>query len=162
MDIQSLYWTCHGKNFNQLKDYLNKYIQSNPHSLVNLIINTHYNTFIERYSSFDVDEKPINESIESGVLYGKRIPYIGWYWRDVDFVNKSIRIGNCGDYIGVMENNKWSYPERFLTENECDQVISIIDEAIIKNQEGGNVKSIRSNTVEVLEKLWPLFQTFKI
>ena len=162
MDIRSLYRTCHGKNFDQLKDYLNKFVQSNPHSLVNLIINTHYNSFIERYSSFDIDENLIDKTIAGGKAYGKRVPYIGWYWRNVDFVNKSISIGNCGDYIGVMENNKWDYPERLLTENECDQVINIIDEAIIKSQEGGNVKSIRDNTVETLEKLWPLFQTFKI
>jgi len=162
MDIRSLYWTCHGKNFNQLKDYLNKFTQSNPYSLVNLIINTHYNSFIERYSSFNDDEKLIDETIASGKAYGKRIPYIGWYWRSVDFANKSISIGNCGDYIGVMENNKWDYPERLLTENECDKVIEIIDEAMEKNQKGGELRSIRNQTVEALEKLWPLFQTFKI
>ena len=41
---------------------------------------------------------------------GKPIPYIGWYWRNVDF-NDPVTLGDCGMFIGFMENNKWDYPE---------------------------------------------------
>jgi len=41
---------------------------------------------------------------------GKPIPYIGWVWRDVDF-SDLIALGDCGMFIGFMENNKWGYPE---------------------------------------------------
>lgn len=54
---------------------------------------------------------------------GKIIPYIGWYWRDVDFDAKSHQFGIIGDlpltsqileleevkFTGFMENNKWGY-----------------------------------------------------
>ena len=162
MDITSLYWTCYGKNFNQLAEHLEKVRDVCVDNLVDLIINTHYNNFIDRYASFNENEDVFDSSIKNGKVHGKRIPYIGWYWRNTDFANKIIRIGNCGDFIGVMEKNKWDYPERRLTENECDQVIEIIDEAMKKNQAGGELGSIRNQTVEVLEELWLLFQTFTI
>jgi hypothetical protein len=41
---------------------------------------------------------------------GKCIPYIGWYWRDVDFTSDEYLFGDCeGCFIGFMENNKWDY-----------------------------------------------------
>jgi hypothetical protein len=63
----------------------------------------------------------------------KRIPYIGAYWRDTDFVGKHITIGkmisDIGEYVGVMENNKWEYPERLMTEQEVDTFVGFIDRA---------------------------------
>lgn len=46
--------------------------------------------------------------------HGKAIPYIGWCWRDVDFT-QPISFGDCGDFVGFMENNKWGYPDFTLT-----------------------------------------------
>lgn len=48
---------------------------------------------------------------------GKAVPYIGWYWRDVDFdadhcylgVIPSGADGNYKPLVGFMENNKWGY-----------------------------------------------------
>ena len=61
-----------------------------------------------------------------------------------------------------MENNKWSYPEGKLTEDQFNQVMEIIDKAIKFSEAGGEIFEIRKNTVGELEKLWPLFQEFKI
>jgi hypothetical protein len=46
--------------------------------------------------------------------HGKTLPYIGWYWRDVDW-DQPLRLGDCGSFIGFMENNKWGYPEWRVT-----------------------------------------------
>jgi hypothetical protein len=45
---------------------------------------------------------------------GKAVPYIGWFWRSVDF-DRPISFGDCGVFVGFMENNKWGYPEYDLT-----------------------------------------------
>jgi len=41
---------------------------------------------------------------------GKTLPYIGWYWRDVDFDSDGYRFGVIpGQFKGFMESNKWGY-----------------------------------------------------
>jgi hypothetical protein len=56
------------------------------------------------------------------------IPYMGLFWRDCDFVNKEIHIGiDTEGKIGIMENNKWGYPEREMTEIEVDKFIELIN-----------------------------------
>jgi len=50
---------------------------------------------------------------------GKPIPYIGWYWRDVDFDSDGCWFGiipvgadgNSKPLVGFMESNKWGYRE---------------------------------------------------
>lgn len=42
--------------------------------------------------------------------HGKVLPYIGWYWRRVDF-SRPIRLGDCGAFVGFMEDNKWGNDE---------------------------------------------------
>jgi len=56
----------------------------------------------------------IADDNDLAVRHGKAIPYIGWYWRHVDFT-QTISLGDCGDFVGFMENNKWGYPEFTLT-----------------------------------------------
>lgn len=93
----------------------------------------------------------------------KRVPYIGWFWRHIEFSNpKQIPIGDCGEFIGFMANNKWDYPERFLSEDEAMHVISIIDEAMRLNQQGGDMSQITKNTNEKLGELWGYMQTLTI
>lgn len=45
---------------------------------------------------------------------GKALPFIGWYWRNVDF-DEPITLGDCKMFTGFMENNKWGYPEWAVT-----------------------------------------------
>ena len=91
--------------------------------------------------------------IEGLNKWDKAVPYIGWFWRSTHFVSKHIWIGDCGEFRGVMENNKWDYPERLMTEKEADTFISYIDNSINKSDKDRNL---------VLYDMWDWFQTLKI
>ncbi len=66
---------------------------------------------------------------------GKAIPYIGWYWRDVDF-NDEIILGYCPPvmtfleqnpgFVGFMENNKWGYDQWTITEEQADRLKGLL------------------------------------
>lgn len=93
----------------------------------------------------------------------KRVPYIGWFWRHIEFSDPtSIPIGDCGDFIGFMANNKWDYPERNLTAEEAAHVIAIVDEAMRLNQQGGNLAEIEAATNNKLRDLWDYLQTLEV
>lgn len=124
-------------------------------NLVKLVVNNRVNEFVSNSADYSDDDLDPHG-------HGKRVPYIGWYWRPTDFVGRSIPIGDCGEFIGIMENNKWDYPERMLTEAEANQVIEIVWEAKRLSEKGGNLKEIWENTNGKLEELWDLFQGFKI
>lgn len=134
-----------------------EYMTWDRERLANYIINDKLNRFVSRYADYDEDE-------HGSPREDKRIPYIGWFWRDVDFARPDtyIPIGNCGEFIGFMENNKWGYPQRGLTSDEAKQVTDIVCEAYRLSREGGIVSDIQKNTKAKLEELWPLMQTFKI
>mgnify|MGYP006353365305 CR=1 FL=1 len=120
--------------------------------LVKNAINGEVNSFLSH----------ICDNEDHAITWGKAIPYIGWFWRDCDFYNKTINIGNCWYFIGIMENNKRDYPERELTEKEFDQVMKLIREAKRYNELGGDVTENDKKKRETIEKLRHLIQTFKI
>ena len=75
---------------------------------------------------------------------GKCIPYIGWYWRNVDFDSEyGITLGiipvirswfdsNDHEWIGFMENNKWGY-DSFRVKGEQQQKLrQMVEQAVIK------------------------------
>lgn len=131
-------------NIDKEKGKLDKYTKDD---LIAQIINQRLNDFVARYA--DNDE-------------GKFIPYIGWYWRDVSFVEGYITIGNCGEFIGFIENNKWGYAQRMLSPDETEQVVNIICKAHDESRKGGILADIERKTKKQLAKLWPLMQTFTI
>ncbi len=92
--------------------------------------------------------------------HGKAIPYIGWFWRRCDFVEKRISIGDCGDFIGIMENNKWGYPERYMTEDEVNKLIELLERAMSVSY--GSGKDISFYKSKRLDDLWDWMQTLKI
>lgn len=94
--------------------------------------------------------------------WGKRIPYIGWYWRSVDFARKRIPIGDCGDFIGFMESNKWGHPERDLTDSEADQVLALLWRARAEDGRGGSIAETDAARDQVLSELWDLMQSFEV
>lgn len=61
--------------------------------------------------------------------YGKRLPYIGWFWRDIYPSEQRITIGHCGDFVGVMMKNKWDYPARRLRPREIEIFLAMLDKA---------------------------------
>jgi hypothetical protein len=119
------------------------------------LVNEAFNAFVSAYSDFNKEEE---------IKYGrdKRVPYIGWFWRTTDFVNKRISIGNCGSFIGVMENNKWDYPERDMTKQEADTFIAYIDRAHDESRNGGDLAAIQNNVNTVFNECWTWFQTLEV
>lgn len=115
-----------------------------------------YNKFLAENDSYADDERDKHG-------HGKRVPYIGWFWRHIEFSELNcIPIGDCGDFVGFMANNKWDYPERYLTEGEAKRVIGIIDEAIALSQKGGAVSEIWKATYNKLDELWDYMQTLEV
>lgn len=121
------------------------------------IINGKLNRLIGQYADYGEDE-------EGRLERDKRVPYIGWYWRSVDFASDEpyIPIGHCGEFIGFMENNKWDYPERKMSPVQVEQVRTIVCDAYDLSREGGILSDIIKNTKDKLAELWPLLQTFEI
>lgn len=119
------------------------------------IVDSHYNDFIASradYGDRDVDRHG----------YGKRVPYIGWYWRDIPvYGDWGITVGG-GEFVGFMMNNKWDYPERDLSPDEKEQVVSILDAAIAASQRGGLLTDIEQSVNDHLDRLWDYLQTLVI
>lgn len=69
-----------------------------------------------------MDDENNDSPIYESSIGGKIIPYIGWFWREVDFDNtevflgvlpklkgNSIEGGTDRPLVGFMENDKWGY-----------------------------------------------------
>ena len=113
-----------------------------------ILVNELYNNYIRNMA--DNDKKP----------YNKVIPYIGWFWIDCNFVDKLITIENCGDFIGIMENNEWNYPERVLTKSEVNKFIELLDKVMAVNHGSGDI--ILFYKSKRLDDLWSWMQTLTI
>lgn len=65
----------------------------------------------------------------------KIIPYIGWFWRNVDWDAEECLLGVVpGEppLVGFMQNNKWSYPS-FTIEGESWATLRLLVEALLKD-----------------------------
>ena len=148
----NLYWTVRGKYDERKK----KLAEMEREVLEASILDGQYNDFVSDRADYAEDEKD-----EHG--HGKRVPYVGWYWRHIEFSTpKAIPIGDCGSFVGFMANNKWDYPERRMTEEEARGAVAIIDAAIEESEKGGESSEIRKKTNEKLDELWAYMQTIKI
>ena len=114
-----------------------------------------YNTWCSANSN---DSDYENSQFENG----KKIPYIGWFWRDTGFFNKVIYIGSADGYIGVMENNKWDYPKRRMSKEEVDKFIELLDAAIEAGNAGGILAEILENQDKKFIALCEWMQGLKI
>lgn len=63
----------------------------------------------------------------------KAIPYVGWFWREVDFDAPAYQCGVIpGEWQGFMENNKWDYGySRPTTPDEWAHVKGLLAAAIL-------------------------------
>ena len=129
---------------------LKELMQMKKEDLIDIIYNDQINTFADQ------------ENIYSIKGTGKSIPYIGWFWRNIDVIDKIIRIGNCGEFIGIMQNNKWGYPERRMTEEEVNKFIDFIEQLIENWQRGGCVADIHKREAHILCDLNIWMQTLKV
>jgi hypothetical protein len=147
----NLYWQLRGDYANRKKK-LSEYTRE---ALEAAILDAEYNDFLRTRSDYAEGESQTRPG-------GKKLPYIGWYWRHLQFSDGYLPLGNCGDFIGFIANNKWDYPERKTTSEEFEKIMVIIDEAMRLNQEGGNVAEINKNTANKLDELWNYFSTLNV
>jgi hypothetical protein len=150
----NIYWSLRGRYGEKKK----KLSEMERKWLEDIIIDKQYNSFLSDFCNYD---KAHDTRDRHG--HGKRIPYIGWFWRHVPFSSaEEISIGNCGHFIGFMPNNKWDYPERYMTKEEAEKVIGIIDEAMRLDQQGGDVSEIQQQIFACLETIWDYMQTLEV
>lgn len=58
---------------------------------------------------------------------GKCIPYIGWFWREVDFDSDKCYIGIIPNgFKGFMESNKWGYDGFYVTGDGWDKLKDLL------------------------------------
>jgi hypothetical protein len=76
----------------------------------------------DKISELDLLENKIYESC----IGGKIIPYIGWFWRNVDWDKERYWLGILEDEdevkIGFMENNKWDYAYVEASPEKCKEI----------------------------------------
>lgn len=149
VDVTSLYWTTSGKRYADIVAALEAV---DAPTMRRLIVNEHYNDFCREHSN------PPKER-EDEFLNGKPIPYMGWFWRATNFADKRISIGFSDGYVGVMENNKWDYHERYMTIAEVDQFVSLLDDAISAGRQGGSLDQIVKNKWDAIAKIGPWMQS---
>ena len=104
-----------------------------------ILINLVFNNWCADVCDEDTDDH------SGDFLHGKRIPYIGWFWRSVSFSQGYASIGNVGDYIGVMCSNKWDHPERYLTKEEFKVFTKYLNRAVKASNQGGILAEILEN-----------------
>lgn len=151
MSETNLYWNLRG-NYEARKKKLSSFSKK---FLEDAILDQEYNNFLRDWADYKDDDTAKN-------THGKRLPYIGWYWRHLNFSSGSLPIGNCGSFIGFIANNKWNYNERLTTPEEFSAIMAIIDEAMRLSTEGGILSKIVERTEEKISELWPLLQTMKV
>ena|SRR5258708_6327950 len=131
--------------------YMDQLLEKTKEELVNGAFNSRVSDLA------DYEDKAVDKH-----GHGKRIPYIGWFWRYTDFVGKSISIGDAGGMIGVMGNNKWGYYERLMTEQEANTFIDYLERAFAERDKGGLVSETEADAEKVFDELWDWFQTLKV
>lgn len=135
-------------------NYLEHLKQQTKESLINEL----YNRRVDKLADFAKDEKVYDDTNT-----GKRIPYIGWFWRDADFVTPQISIGRTNDgYIGVMENNKWDYPERLMTEQEASTFIDFLESAFAERGRVDTTKEHITRSEKIFAEMRAWFQSLVI
>lgn len=147
----NLYWSLRG-SYTERKEKLASFPRE---FLENAILDSEYNKFLRSRSDYHKDERDKHG-------HGKRLPYIGWSWRHLGFSSGSLPLGDCGQFVGFMPNNKWDYPERETTPEEFATIMKIIDEAMVADQQGGDVSKIIKNTNAKLDELWDYLQGLSI
>lgn len=125
-----------------------------------MLVNRLYNDKVAYWSDYrDGDHNPRG--------HGKRIPYLGGYWHEADFVGRHIAIGDNGSFVGVMSGpNQWNRPERAMTSAEVETFINYLDRAFAAAQPAGDQTADRAKARAAAERifddLWQWFQSLKI
>lgn len=105
---------------------------------------------------YELDNNNNDNPIYESVLGEKLIPYIGWFWREVDFDDYPYSLGvipdgaikdslfekaNDRNLVGFMENNKWDYPYINTTIEQSKEIRKLIEVAL-KDPTKDNFKKV--------------------
>ncbi len=117
-----------------------------------------------KMTSKELNDK-IDEICDNSELYecfgGKSIPYIGWFWRNVNFDTKTHTFGimdieNEDDepsssirIVGFMENNKWDYDEKVCPEELWEEIKDLLEWAV-ENPSYESLKSVNDAVQSIL------------
>jgi len=90
------------------------------------------NEINRRISALDEQDLPFE------AFGGKAIPYVGWFWRRVDFDTEDHSFGviaGCNEcsaapIVGFMENNKWGYDYVFADKPQWANIKALIVTAL--------------------------------
>lgn len=130
--------------------------------------------FDDHINQFIASECDISKGDPDPHGFGKRIPFIGFYWRDCPWSERRtprgethasltyIQIGKCAQFVGFMENNKWGYLQRDLTTAEVETILGMIDDAATAYGKAGTHAKLREETDIQWAKLWAYMQTLEI
>ena len=100
---------------------------------------------------------------------GKSIPYIGWFWREVDFDSDTLGFGliptdNSTDIekfrVGFMENNKWGYAEISATKEETSS-IKILLEAAVENPTPETLRAV-NEAIQAIRLNWTITKEHRV
>lgn len=117
-----------------------------------------YNAWLAELADFAQGDEPEWEE-----THGKRIPYLGWAWCDVDFAERRIPIGKSeSGYVAVMESNKWAYPGRMMTEEEAETFIRFLDTAYVQRQAVNDQGAGKREAERTFAEMRRWFQTLKV
>jgi len=102
-----------------------------------------------KYTSEELNKKIEQLEESHGALEvcgGKIVPYIGWYWRNVNFDYKTYNFGIIDDekdgFVGFDESGKWYYPlTRSLEPEEWARVRDLL-ECLVDDPNTETVKAV--------------------
>lgn len=106
-------------------------------------------------------EDDLDNSIYESCIGEKLIPYIGWFWRPVDFDSDNCWLGILPIYdedgesndtvkVGFMVKNKWFY-DKFMVDGDEWQILKTIIGNALRKQTSENFKEVD----EYMQKLLP-------
>jgi hypothetical protein len=98
-------------------------------------LDTFYDAQVSGIADYPTSGAPVGAD-EGGATYGKRLPYVGWFWRSPDWGALRIHIGDSGEFVGVMMSNKWGYPGRSMTPEEAQRFRDGLDWAFTYYRNG--------------------------
>ncbi len=159
MSDTNLYWRLRG-TYAERREKLAAFDKS---FLEAAILDAEYNEFLSSRADFPFNQEAnLRDSQRDRRGHGKRLPYVGWYWRHLEFSDGALPIGDCGQFVGFMANNKWDYPERLTTPEEFACIMAIIDAAMVLNEKGGELTEITDTTLAKLDELWDYLQRLDV
>lgn len=93
---------------------------------------------------------------------GKVVPYIGWFWRDVNFNAPTYNFGilpvfdlvlesNADVKLGFMENNKWDYDYHHCSAKDWKEIRRLLEAALLE-QSGESFEAVDNKIQSLYSK----------